>query len=306
MIESGGNWSVLSDAMGSTTIAEAPTAQPQQVTPGFFQTMAIPFVRGRDFSSVDHASAPLVAIVNETMARKLWGNQDPIGRRFSVFNSPEQKASVIGIVRDTRVDGITEPVPAIMYFPHAQAQRSAYFTALNMTLLIQSDAPLATLLPGLKQAVRELDANVPLSDVRTLDDIVSSSIARHRFTTMLLSGFALLALLLATVGIYGVVAYGVSQRRYEFGVRLALGAARGSVLTLVLREGLLLVLCGLALGMAGALVSARFLRSMLVGVSPLDLPTLALVSLFLLAAALVALVIPARSALAVDPREALG
>jgi putative ABC transport system permease protein len=306
IVDGGGNWSIVSDAMAPATIAEAPTASPQQVTPGFFQTVSIPFVRGRDFTSADHATAPLVAIVNETMARKLWGNADPIGRRFGMFNTRSEKATVVGVVRDTRVDGVTEPVPPVMYFPHAQAQRSAYFTALNMTLLIQSTASVAALLPGVKQVVRELDPNVPLSDVRTLEEIVGSSIARHRFTTMLLSGFALLALLLASVGIYGVIAYGVSQRRYEFGVRMALGAARGRVLGLVLREGLLLVICGLALGLAGAVVCGRLLRSMLVGVTALDAPTLLAVSMCLLAAALVALLIPARTALAVDPREALG
>jgi putative ABC transport system permease protein len=305
IVEGGGNWSLVGDATVAATIRDAPTASPQQVTPGFFQAVSIPIRRGRDFTSADHAGAPLVVIVNETLGRKLWGNENPIGRQLSLFNTQSERATVIGVAGDTRVDGVTEPVPAVMYFPHAQAHRSAYFTAINMTLLVRSTAPIAGLLPGIRQIVRELDANVPLSDVRTLEEVVGSSIARHRFTTMLLSGFALLALLLAAVGIYGVVAYGVSQRRYEFGVRMALGAARGRVLALVLRDGLLLVLGGLALGMGAALATGRLLRSMLVGVSALDAPTLGVVSVCLLAAALLALIIPARHAMAVNPNESL-
>ncbi|MGH7468298.1 MAG: ABC transporter permease [Longimicrobiales bacterium] len=305
IVDGGGNWSVLSDAMVPTTIGQSPTAAPQQVTPGFFSTLSIPFLRGRDFTDADHATAPLVVIINETLARSLWGAASPIGRRLSLSNTPTQWATVIGEVRDTRVDGVTEPAPPIMYFPHTQAQRSGYFTAVNMTLLIQNAASPAALLPAVKTAVRELDANVPVSDERSMAEIVGSSIARHRFTTLLLVGFALLALLLASVGMYGVIAYGVSQRRYEFGVRAALGATRGRVLGLVLREGLLLVSAGLALGLAGAFATGRLLRAMLGDISALDVQTVGAAALCLLTAALLALLVPARNAMAVSPTEML-
>jgi ABC-type antimicrobial peptide transport system permease subunit len=214
--------------------------------------------------------------------------------------------TVVGVVANTRVDGLTEPAPPIMYFPHRQADVTGYFTSLSMSLLVRtSAASFDSVVPAIKRAVRELDTNVPVSEMRTIGDIVSSSIARHRFTALLLSGLAGFAVLLAAIGIYGVVAYSVSQRRYELGVRMALGAGRGRVLSLVLREGLGVVVVGLVVGLAGVMVLGQVLASMLVGIGSLDVPTLAAVAALLLGVALVALVVPARRATSIDPTEAL-
>jgi putative ABC transport system permease protein len=305
IVEGGGNWSVVSDAMSPTVISQTPTASPQQVTPDFFATLSIPLIRGRPFTAADREAAPLVAIVNQALARKLWGGADPLGHRLRVFDAPDGWATVVGVVGDTRADGLTEPAPPIMYFPHAQAAQSSYFTALTMTLAVKTSGSSASLVAAIKQVVRELDASVPVSDIRTMEEVVGSSIASHRFTALILTGFALLALLLAGIGIYGVIAYAVTQRRYEFGVRMALGAERASVFGLVLREGLVLTGVGLVTGVAGALVAGRFLRAMLVGVGAIDLMTLGLVSLFLLVVSLLALALPARQAIGVSPTESL-
>jgi putative ABC transport system permease protein len=175
-----------------------------------------------------------------------------------------------------------------------------------MSLLVRTSSPsVDAIVPAIKQAVRELDARVPVSDIRTMDNVVLSSIARHRFTTLLLGGLAAFAVFLAAIGIYGIIAYSVAQRRYEFGVRMALGAGRGRVLSLVMREGLGVVLVGLAVGLSGVVLLGRVLGSMLVGIGALDGPTFVGVSAILLIVALLALAIPAQRATAIDPTEAL-
>jgi ABC-type antimicrobial peptide transport system permease subunit len=173
-----------------------------------------------------------------------------------------------------------------------------------MGLLVRSANPEA-LVSSIRHAVREMDARVPVSDVRTMHDIVAASLARHRFTTMLLGGLAGFAVLLAAIGIYGVIAYTVAQRRYELGVRLALGAQRSRVLALVVRHGLAMTLGGLAIGLTGAFVLGRLLRAMLTGIGVVDAPVLAAVAVLLLLVSLVAVIVPARRALSIDPTEAL-
>ena len=304
IVDGGGSWSIMGDATTPADMSEAPVTAPQQVTPEFFATLSIPLMRGRTLQATDRASAPLVVVVNQTLARTLWGERDPIGRRLRLMGEGSPWAEVVGVVGDTRVDGITEPAPPIVYFPHAQAGQSGYFTANSMTLLIAHGAG-ESVIPAVRHAVQELDPNVPISEVRSMDDVVASTIANHRFTTLLLAGFALLALLLAAVGIYGVIAYQVTQRRYEFGVRMALGAGSGGVLRQVVKEGMMLTVSGLVLGLAGALMVGRLLAAMLSGIGAVDAVTMAAVSGFLICVALLALAIPATQAMRVSPTEAL-
>jgi len=304
IVDGGGNWAIIAD--GAPATGDTPTAEPQQITPNFFASLSIPVLRGRDISDADRATTEPVVVVNQALAKRLWQTDDVLGRKFRLSTAGMPSMTVVGVVANTRVDGLTEPAPPIMYFPHQQAAVTGYFTALSMSLVVRaSAASFEAIVPAIKQAVRALDTNVPVSEIRTIGDIVSSSIARHRFTALLLSGLAGFAVLLAAIGIYGVVAYSVSQRRYELGVRMALGAGRGRVLSLVLREGLGVVIVGLVVGLAGVVVLGQVLASVLVGIGSLDASTLVAVSALLLGVAVLALVLPARRAASIDPTEAL-
>jgi putative ABC transport system permease protein len=287
------------------SISEAPAPEPEKVSPGYFEAMRMPILRGRAFTDADRGDAPMVAVVNEAMARELWPGEDPIGHTIKMFNDKAPWVTVVGLVKDARADGIQADVRPTMFFPYAQAGTSAYYTPLTMSLVVRTTGDPFAVAGAVRAAVHALDRNVPISSMQSMEQIVASSIADRHFSTMLLSAFAALALLLAGIGIYGVIAYGVSQRTYEIGLRMALGAQRGSVMALVMVQGLRLTLIGLAIGIVGALVVARALRSLLVGVPPMDLPTLGVVSLVLAGIALLACALPARRAMAVAPTEAL-
>ncbi len=305
MVDGGARWSIQVDGKVVKTIAEAPSPLPAHVTPDFFKTLGIRILRGRAFTDADRLDAPMVAVVNEAMVRALWPGQDPIGHTIRMFNDQAPWVTVVGLARDMQSSGIRESVPPTMFFPYAQAGKSAYYTPLVMTLAIRTIGdPLSVAAPA-RQVLRALDRNVPISDVRTMDDVVGGSIASRRFSTALLTGFASLALLLAGIGIYGVIAYGVSQRTYEIGLRMALGAQRERVIRLVMTEGLRLTFVGVVIGMAGGLAVARLIRSLLVGVGVVDVPTLVVVAVVLLGVTVAASAVPARRAMKVSPTEAL-
>jgi putative ABC transport system permease protein len=204
-----------------------------------------------------------------------------------------------------RSTGFLAEVPAVMYFPHAQAGASAYSTPRSMALVVRTAGDPTALAGALRRTVRALDANVPISSVRSMEQVVAGRIASRRFSTVLLGTFAALALALAGVGIYGVIAFGVSQRTYELGLRMALGAQRHAVLRLVVSEALGMALVGLGLGLAGALAVGYVARSLLVGVPVADVPTLAFVSAALAGVVILASALPARRATLVSPTEAL-
>jgi putative ABC transport system permease protein len=247
----------------------------------------------------------MVVIVNESMARRLWPGLDPIGHTVKMFNETSPWATVVGLARDIQSSGIRKDVPPTMFFPYAQAGKSAYYTPLVMTLAVRTVGDPMSVATPVRQAVRSLDRMVPISDVQTMEDVVGNSIASRSFSTALLTGFASLALLLAGIGIYGVIAYGVSQRTYEIGLRMALGAQSERVVRLVMSEGLSMTLAGVVIGLGGGLAVATLMRSMLVGVGVVDLPTLAVVAVVLLGVAVVASAVPARRAVRVSPTEAL-
>jgi putative ABC transport system permease protein len=298
-------WSILIDGAPMVPVAQAPSAMPQQVTPGYFRTLGISVVRGREFTDDDREDAPLVALVNETMAKQLWPGKDAIGGTIKMLNTSAPWATVVGIVKDVRSAGHQSDVPPTMYFPHAQASRSAYYTPAEMTLVLKTDGDPLSVAGPVREVVRSLSPATPVSRLQTMEDVVASAVASRRFSTALLAGFAALALLLAGIGIYGVIAYDVSQRTYEIGLRMALGARSRQVAGLMVGRGMRMVVLGLALGVAGSLAMTGLIRSMLVDVSTVDPLTFAGVVVVLAVVALGAAWLPARRASAVDPMVAL-
>jgi len=298
-------WSILIDGSPQVPVSQAPSAMPQQVTPGYFRTMGIPVVRGREFTIADGNDAPLVALVNETAAKKLWPGKSPIGGTLKMLGETAPWVTVVGVVKDVRSAGYQADVPPTMYFPHAQSGKSAYYTPSAMNLVIKASGDPRTLAGPVRAIVKQLSPTTPVSEVRTMEDVVAASVASRRFSTELLAGFAALALVLAGIGIYGVIAYDVSQRTYEIGLRMALGAQSGQVAGMMLGRGVRMVALGLVLGVAGSLAVTGVLQSVLVDVSRLDPLTIVGVVTVLAIVASCAAYLPARRASAVDPMIAL-
>ena len=275
-------------------------AEAHVVSPDYFQTFGIQLKRGALLSSQDQANSPLVVVISETMAKRYWGNENPIGKRITTGggdNPPWMK--IIGIVADVRHKALnTEPYPQ-MYAPIAQQPRRSF------TILARSSTDTASIIPALRNQIRELDANVPVFNVRTMEQILADSIAPPRFNAMLIVLFAVLALILAAVGIYGVISYGVTQRRHEIGIRMALGARPSEILKMVVGQGLKLVLIGIGIGLLAVFLLTRLLSKLLFEVSATDPLTFVLVSLVLTGVALMACLVPARRAAKTDPMVAL-
>ena len=297
--------SILVDGMPPVSTAQAPVATPMIVTPGYFAAMAIPLVRGRLLTDADAEGAPLVVVASEAMVRKHWPGRDPVGATVRMLGLDGQWATVVGVVRDVRVGGFAGEMLPTLYFPHAQAGKSAYYTPARMSLVVRASGDPSVLAGPVRALVRALEPNAPVSRVQPMTQVVAESVETRRFVTRLLAGFALLALALAALGLYGVIAYSVTQRQQELGVRLALGAHRAQVLALVLGEGMRTALAGAAIGIAGSLVLARLLRAAFADVAPWDPVTLIVVVALLMAVALVASYLPARRASRIDPMPAL-
>ena len=289
---------------------ETPTATYRAVMPGYFETMRIPILRGRDVAAGDTADAPGVVLVNEFLARRTWPGEDPVGKRIAFDGSDDNPAwlTVIGVVRNVvRAEWSDEPEdeaylalaqrPALMNSRHPQEAYASF--------VVRTDGDPAALAPSLRAAVRDLDPTLPVSAVQTMREVVWQANGRARFQTWLLAVFAAAAALLAAVGIYGVMSYAVSRRSREIGVRMALGARPGEVLRLIVGQGMGVAAAGAAAGLAPALVLTRLMRSLLYGVPPTDLATYAAVGGGVLAIALVASYVPARRAARIDPAAAL-
>ena len=303
VVDAGGLWGFQPES-GNYPDGQWPSAVPQQITPGYLAAAGQPLRDGRDVLPTDGPDAPLVALVSESFAKLAWPGRRAVGRRFRL-GGDSPYTTVVGVVADIRAGGFTGTPEPAMYFPHAQAMHNAYFLPRAMAVLLRTTGDPARLAPAVRAAVRALEPSAPVSEVRTLEAVVATSVASRRFSTSLLAAFAALALLLAGIGTYGVISYGVSQRAFELGVRMALGAERGTVLRLVVIEGLRMCAVGLAVGLAGSVLVARAIRAMLVGVSPVDLPTLGGVCVVLLGVAVLASLVPARRAMGVDPTAAL-
>lgn len=274
------------------------------VTPGYFETMGISALQGRGFTTQDRADAPTVAVVNETAARQLFGTTDVIGRRVEHgtrmgLGGDRVNGEIVGVVRDVKDVALSAAARPHVYFPHAQWPVDFLQPVLRTT-----GDPLALAEPA-RRVVAAVDPNVPVYQVRTLSELRAASTGRTRFLMLMLGVFAAAALTLAAVGIYGVVAYAVAQRRRELGIRMALGARTADIVGLVLRQGAGLAGAGAALGLAGALLATRALRGLLFEVSPTDPATLTAGTATLIAVALLASYLPARRAAHVSPVEAL-
>jgi len=276
-------------------------AEVREVTPGYFDAVGTPVVRGRVIDDTDSTTAPPVAVVDETLARRFWPDGNALGKevRLGDASSTNPWLTIVGVAASVKHGGVTEDPARYIYRPLSQS------TTWSMDVVVRTASDPAALTAALHREVHSLDPTLPVYEVHTLEQAVARSLGTQRLTNRLLLAFAVTALMLAGVGIYGVMALGVSHRVNEFGIRLALGAAPRDVLALVLGQGMRLVLVGVALGLAGAAALTRFLGSLLFHVEPLDPATFGAVSLVLAAFAFFACYLPARRATRTDPLEAL-
>ena len=287
---------------------EPPPGQEQVVvtriiSPGYFETMTIPLLSGRNLNDQDIAtSRNASAVISETMARRFWPNEDPIGKRFAAgrVTSDEDWINVVGVVKDVRQFELTADPRPQMYLSYRQA---GFFAPRD--LVVKTDVEPTSMAAIVRKAVWEIDKDQPVSDIRTMEEILADSIARQRFSMLLLAIFAGVALILAAVGIYGVMSYSVAQRTHEIGIRMALGAQTGAVLKLAVGYGMKLVLIGILVGLIAAFALTRLMSTLLFGVTATDPTTFTLISLLLVGVAALASYIPARRATKVDPMIAL-
>jgi len=293
-----------------TNTADAPSAVYYPVTPDFFQTMKTPLLRGRDFTLHDNAASSWVAIVNETMARRFWPNEDAIGKHIRVDLSPEDRPrEIIAVVHDTPSNPRQKTQLPAIYVPFFQTGAHTIgpmnFIRFQLTFLLRTNGDPMSVLPAARRAVAEIDPNRPLGDPRTLESHLAEQLQYPRYYSMLLGLFASVATMLAAVGIYGIMAYAVEQRTREIGIRMALGADRWRVLGLVARQALWMIGAGLLVGVAGAMALTRFISSELWEVQSADAATYVGVSVLLIAVALLACIVPTRRAAQMDPTIAL-
>jgi putative ABC transport system permease protein len=279
---------------------QGPSTDVRVVDAGYFETMGIPLLRGRNFSKLELREPRRVILINEALARKHFANEDPIGKRLDVamFENPIW-CEVVGVVGNVRYDSLIDESPAAVYFAHPDLAYSF------MTLVIRTDGDPASIAPAAQREIRGLDANQPVSDVRTMDQVMSEWVSRSRFNTLLLGLFAALATMLSAVGIFGVMNYSVALRTRELGLRLAVGAQPRQVLLLVLKQGLVLTVLGLVVGLAAAFALTRLLSGLLFGVEAVDASTFTTISLLLVVVSLLACYLPARRAMRIDPLRAL-
>ncbi|HEY6403662.1 MAG TPA: FtsX-like permease family protein, partial [Blastocatellia bacterium] len=281
-----------------------PIVSMNRVSSDYFQTMGIPLRAGRTFTAQDRAEAPKVIIINETLARRFFAGENPIGRRL--FYEPNQM-TIVGVAGDTRHHGLDHEVQPEVYTPYVQDLKE--MGGLRLVALASSSqnnsTSLASLAAAMRKQLQAIEPNEPISRVVTMNEHLSDSIAQRRFQMILLGVFAAVALVIASVGIYGVISYAVSQRTREIGIRTALGAQAGDVLRLVIWRGMSLALAGVVLGMTAALALTRVMKNLLFEVSATDPAIFALIALLLVSVAFIASYIPARRATKVDPLIAL-
>lgn len=276
----------------------APVHAIRVVTPGYFETMGIALLRGRDVGTADNQDSNPVALVDQTLAQRYWPNDDPVGKRIR-YSWSDQWMTVIGLVGEIKDDALGDPPKPHVYLPYAQ------WPSGHLYLTVRTAGDPATAVSAIRSEIHQLDPDLPVHTIQTMTKVMANTLHSEQLTNRLLIGFAALAVLLAATGIYGVMSLSVNSRVQEFGIRTALGARPRDLLGLVLRNGLRLAVVGIALGVGGALWLTRFLQSLLFGVKPADLPTFAAAVLLLAAVALLACYLPARRATKIDPMVAL-
>ena len=278
---------------------QRPTAQKRVVSPDYFSAMGIPVRSGRVFTAADNMQAPAVMVVSETFARQRFPGQDPIGKRVGFLWNIEGFQTIVGVVADVKHNGLDDPANPAVYVSYLQRPDSAF------TMVVKTRVAPESLISQVRNEIRAIDPDRPMTFARSMQTVLSESVGARELSLKLVGGFALIGLMLAVTGIYGVISYATQQRSREFGIRLALGAGQRSVLHLVLRQGLLLALVGLAIGIGGALALGGVIEAQLFGVEPTDPLTLAAVSLGLVAVALLACYLPARRAIKINPATVL-
>jgi putative ABC transport system permease protein len=280
----------------------APTTEVRPVTPGFFKTMGIPHLAGRDLTAADTGDAPQVAVVSESLARGQFGSENPLGKRLhvNIGRAGGMQVEVVGVVGDIKMGTLDADTRPAVYIPYPQLAVSL------MTFVVRTQMDPMSLVSGVSGAVHAIDPELPVADVRTMEEVVDATLARPRTVSVLLAVFALMALVLAGVGVYGVMAYSVSQRTQEIGVRMALGATTESVFRLVLGQALRLVAMGVAVGLIAAALFAQLLETLLYQTEPLDPWTFAVTAIVLTLVATFASYVPARRGMRIAPMEALG
>ena len=284
--------------------SKLPSAAFTPVSAGLFETMGMRLIRGRLFDSTEAPGSPKTVVVNETLARRLWPGEDAVGKRLKQGwpETPESASpwrEVVGVVSDVRFNGVTAETPMQVYLP------LVHDGARGLALVIRTATEPSSLVPSVEGIFRELDKDVPLSQTRTMDQMLDSSIARQRMSMVVFMVFAIVALTLASVGLYGVVSHGVTERMHEIGVRMALGADQRHVLGLVVRQGLSTAVLGIAIGVAGSIALSRWIQALLFGVTATDPMTFIAVVATLLSVAMIACYVPAWRATRVDPTRAL-
>jgi predicted permease len=285
----------------SVEMSEQPEVAVRTITPGYIHATRVAMLKGRDFTDADAADKPAAILVSESLAERFWPNENPIGKHLTLSFFPGRSREVVGVVKDVKQDGlnVAERI-ATLYVPLAQTP-----VHRGVSLVVRTGSNRVNLVSAVTDAVHQVDSEEPVVDVMTMDEILSGSVAQQRFNMLLLATFAGLALFLAAVGIYGVLSYAVKRRLQEIGIRMALGAARGDVLRMILGQGLRLAFMGVCIGLVASLGLTRFLTSQLFQVKASDPLTLTGVSLLLVAVALAACYLPARRATKVEPSVAL-
>jgi putative ABC transport system permease protein len=284
----------------SYELGDEPTADIRTVDPNYFRAMGIPVRAGRPFADTDSPDSPKVMVINENMARRFWPNEDPIGKRVTMRDwGPPLTGEIIGIVGDVKPDGLESDARPMIYWPYTQ------FPVIFDTIVIRTDGNPLNVVGAVKSKIWSVDSQQAITSVDTMEQVLANSVATRRFNMILITLFAATALALASVGIYGVISYTVSQRTHEIGIRMALGAKGSDVMKLVVGQGITLTLAGVVLGIGAAIGLTRLISTLLYGVGPTDVATFVLVAVLLSAVALTACVIPARRATKVDPMFAL-
>jgi hypothetical protein len=296
----GGYFAFIIEGRASASAQDDPSAVWRAVSPDYFRTMGMRLQRGREFTEHDQSGAVEVVVINETMAASFWPGEDPIGKRIQIYDQqPMPWREIVGVVNDTKQFGLDAPTKPEIYVPFSQRPRAA------MTLIAHTATGPEQLADAMRAAVRAVDPEQPVYRVSTMEQFFSAEVAGPRATMYLMGALAVAALILAAVGIYGVMAYAVTQQTHEIGIRMALGATQRDVLGLVVRQGITLTLIGEAIGLVGAFALTRLMTGLLFGVSATDPVTFTVIALLLSGVALLACYIPARRATKVDPLVAL-
>jgi len=289
-------------------MADQPEVAVRIISPGYIRAMHIPLLGGRDLNDADTADRPRAIVISESMAKRFWPNENPIGKHLTMTFFPDGTREIVGIVGDVKDSGldVVDPV-ATLYMPLGQISTPLLggWTSFPMSLVVRTNANPSSLTSAVTGAVHQVDSELPLLQIRTMQDVVGESLAQQRFNMQLLAVFAGLALLLAAIGIYSVLSYSVKRRVREIGIRMALGAQVRDVLRLILIEGMRPTLIGVAIGLAGASVLGRVLANLIYGVKPTDPITFGTVSVLLAIVGLFASLIPAYRATRVEPMRTL-